>query len=873
MKKIIFHTFTFFLILMIFAQCTKTDTNQLEDKRLDQNWAIQSSENAKADGASISSTEYDASSWIPAQVPTTVLNALVEAGQYKDVYVDNNLEKIPSEQFRQSWWYRTTFEISDLSAASLIEFQGINYKANIWLNGKLLSDTTTVYNTFRQFSFNVSNLLKKGSNVLAIEVFPAVAGDFSIGFVDWNPTPPDNNMGVFRPVILHFNSGVGISNTYVTSKIEKETFSKAELFISSELTNFTDKKKECVIKGLLGDITFEKTIEINPNETATIQLSPSDIPALLINNPKLWWPHTMGEPNLYKLQLNVMIDGSLSDSQEITFGIREVADYINEQGHRGYLVNGQKILIRGGGWVDQLMLEDTPDYIKAQLEYVKHTNLNTIRLEGFWGKDETTYRLADEMGILIMVGWSCHWEWEDYLGTPCDETYGGILSDHDVEMMSDAWKDQIVWLRNHPSIFAWAAGSDCIPTPKLEENYFDIFEKFDSTRCYLASAKEWKSLAGASAVKMRGPYDYVPPMYWFSDTLYGGAFGFNTETGPGAQVPPLESLHKMLSAENIWPINKIWDYHCGRHEFNNLNRFTLALTKRYGEAKSVEEYARKAQTLNYELMRPMFEAFSANRYEATGVIQWMLNSAWPEMYWQLYDSYLMPNGAFYATRKACNPVHVIYNYHTNSIFIANDYLDAKNDMKMKVSVYNKESEVLFNETVSVKVGANTASEIFQIPEIQNLTKVYFLKLELFDNQNNLIDDNFYWLSTVKDVLDYETFPGGFYFHTPSKEYADFTDLNSLPITNVTQTVEVKQNGDNTEVTVKLKNTGNSIAFFIELLLHDSQTNLSVLPIFWSDNYFSLLPQEEKTITARFSTKNLKGDAVVISQGWNTNLQK
>ena len=246
----------------------------------------------------------------------------------------------------------------------------------------------------------------------------------------------------------------------------------------------------------------------------------------------------------------------------------------------------------------------------------------------------------------------------------CDEKYGGILTPEEIDLMSQSWQDQVIWLRNHPSIFLWMLASDKLPHPDLERKYHATFAQYDPTRPFLASAGGAGSedvtgapatesiISGPTGVKMLGPYAYTPPVYWFTDTKFGGAYGFNTETGPGPQIPPLESVKKMIPEDHLWPIDDYWNFHCGRNEFVRLDRYQKAIDKRFGKSNNVEEFVRKAQVINYELMRPQFEAFSAHRYNATGVIQWMLNSSWPEMYWQLFDSYLMPNGAFYGAKKS-----------------------------------------------------------------------------------------------------------------------------------------------------------------------------------------------------------------------------
>jgi exo-1,4-beta-D-glucosaminidase len=314
-----------------------------------------------------------------------------------------------------------------------------------------------------------------------------------------------------------------------------------------------------------------------------------------------------------------------------------------------------------------LFLRDNTRSNRAQMRYVKEMNINSLRFEGFWGNSQEIYDLCDENGIILLAGWSCQWEWPDYLGLPMDvpeedenipinegvELYGVKFTPEEENLLSDMFRDQVIWLRNHPSIFVWAVGSDAMPKPSLEKKYNQTLKRYDPSRSLLVSTGEFTSeLSGPTGMKMNGPYEYVPPIYWYEDKDLGGAFGFNSETGPGPQIPPLESIRRMIPEESLWPpLNDIWDFHTGRKDFNSVKVYLDALYQRYGKPADIEELAMKAQWMNYEAIRPMFEAFVVNWPVATGVVQWQLNSAWPEFYWQLYDWYLMPTGAYFGRSR------------------------------------------------------------------------------------------------------------------------------------------------------------------------------------------------------------------------------
>jgi exo-1,4-beta-D-glucosaminidase len=473
-----------------------------------------------------------------------------------------------------------------------------------------------------------------------------------------------------------------------------------------------------------------------------------------------------------------------------------------------------------------------------------------------------------------MVGWSCHWEHEQYLGKPVDERYGGIVAPEDIELIARSWEEQLLWLRHHPSILVWAVASDKVPAPDLERRYIEIFQRCDPTRPYLAStggvgseqriigSEEIVSdVSGGSGVKMLGPYAYTPPVYWYTDTQRGGAYGFNTETSPGAVVPTLESLKRMLPPDHLWPIDDYWDFHCGLYEFDTLDRYVEALGRRYGDPESLEEFARKAQMLNYELIRPMFEAFRLNRGRATGVVQWMLNAAWPRMYWQLYDWYLVPTGAFYAARKACASPQLVYHYGDDGIYLVNDRLDDIAGLRAEMRVLDIESRLFLATHFAVDATRERAALIFTLPPFENISTTFFLDLHLTDKHGAQVADNFYWLSTQPDVLDYEAKVEPWEFHTPSKKYADFTQLNSLGPAEVVFEREVRAGDRETEVTVTLENRGDGVAFFVELLVVD-EGGRPIAPVLWQDNYVSLLPEDRTTRTVTYPS-HLPASALVV----------
>ncbi|HUX61372.1 MAG TPA: glycoside hydrolase family 2 TIM barrel-domain containing protein [Ignavibacteriaceae bacterium] len=863
--------FLFIIILLSITTEIYSQKNAAESTiRLNKDWLISSSENIKANGSIISSSKYSTTGWYPASVPSTVLGTLISDHFYQDPFVGDNLKNIPTAQFKIPWWYRTKFKLpkADNSKNIELDFNGIIYRANIWLNGKLIAGADSTKGVYRRFSFNISkDVLFGKENNLAVEVFPPVPGEPSVGFVDWNPSAPDNNMGIWRDVKIKITGDASINCPFIQSQIDLKTLKRADLTISAEISNNANKMISGVLTGEIAKIKFSKEVALEPYQKKLITFTPEDFSQLRINNPRLWWTYNLGRPELYKLIMKFDIDGKVSDAIETTFGIREVSDYINKEGYRGYKLNGKKILILGGGWVDNLFLKSSYKNLKAQIDYVKQMGLNTIRLEGIWGENDDLYNLCDENGILIMAGWSCQWEWEDYLGKPVDK-FGGIKSSEEISLISQSWRDQIKWLRNHPSIFLWLYGSDLIPRPELEQKYQSILRKDDPTRPFLASAAEHTStITGKTEVKMRGPYDYVPPVYWWIDKKNGGAFGFNTEVGPGAEVPPLESIEKMLPKNHLWPIDSVWDYHCGKNTFSNLNNYNEAMDKSLGSPNSLEEYCTKAQFMNYENTRAMFEANEANKYNATGVIHWMLNAAWPKLWWQLYDYYLMPGGAFYGTKKACEPIHIMYSYGDNKIIVVNNTIQSKENLTAKVNLLNFDLSVKYSKDVSFNLLPDGSYQVLQLPDIKNLSETYFLDLRLYNGKKEL-SSNFYCLSTKPDELDEAK---STWFITPTKEYSNLIKLNKLKKVHLTVSSKFITLNKREEVEAELINNSSNLALQVVLSVTKGKYGTSVLPIFWEDNYISLLPGEKRIIKGYFYKEDLEGNKPKLKvTGWNVN---
>jgi exo-1,4-beta-D-glucosaminidase len=832
---------------------------------LTEGWRIAAAAGVEADGRAVSVAGFDTTDWLSAAVPSTPVAAMLKNGVVGDPYFGRNLQAIPRKTFEGPWWYRTEFTLDVPEAGAVLRFEGINYSAEVWVNGEKIADRAELTGAFRTFDLDVSQRLVDGVNALAVLVHPPRPGDPTIGFVDWNPPAPDHNMGLWRPVTLRLTRGVSIEDVFVRSSVDTDPPVKASLTIGATLRNRTASAVEAELRGAIdGGIEAHTTASLAPHEAKRIVLAPARYRQLVIDNPRLWWPNGLGEPNLYGLDLQVAVDGELSDRSHVNFGIRRVEDYLDAQGHRGYAVNGHKLLIRGGGWVDDLLLADDAQRIEDQLRYVRHMHLNAIRLEGFWGSSQALYDLADRYGILVLVGWSCQWEWENYLGAPVDD-HGGIDTPEEMELVTRSLADQVRRLRNHPAVLVWVLGSDKLPRPGLERRFRAALADVDPTRPQLAACAAGVSeVSGPTGVKMNGPYDWVSPNYWYLDTGHGGAFGFNTETGPGPQPPPAASIRRMLPEGSWWPPDALWDYHSGRGEFHSIARYAEALDRRYGTPANLDEFARLAQVANYEAMRAMFEAFTIRRPATTGIVQWMLNSAWPEFYWQLYDYYLVPNGAFYGARDGSRPVNIAYDYADRGVVVVNETDDELTGITARARVYDLESKMLLDESQTLDVGASTVKRVLTLPEQNKIAgNAWFIDLRLMagqDTEAEPLASSLYWLSTREDVPDWE---GSLWYVTPLKQYADLTGLARMPRVELETSHAFEAADDGFDLRVTLSNPTDRIAFFVELEVLGAESGRIAAPALWSDNYVSLMPGETRSIRAHIPAHALAGERPVF----------
>jgi exo-1,4-beta-D-glucosaminidase len=883
--------FSFLAAQLLSAQSPATSfPNSLERKLvLGDHWALQSSTKVEAGGQIISTTGFVPKGWHDATVPTTVVAALVKDNTLPDPFFAMNLRQFPGvsypiganfsnipmppdSPYAVSWWYRKQFTVPPSYTGKIVwlNFKGINYRANVWLNGKQVANSDDIAGAWRTYELNVTDLVRAGTdNVLAVQVYAPTENDLAITFVDWNPAPPDKNMGLWREVYLTGSGQVALRYPTVVPKLNTPTNDSARLTVTAQLKNSGSHAVKGMLKGQIESATFEQEVDLAPNESKDVTFTPDRYPQLIFAHPRLWWPAQMGKPNLYQLEMKFEIDGATSDESKIEFGIREVTSEFTSTGGRLFKVNGKNILIRGGGWTPDMMLRENSQRLHDEFRYVRDMGLNTIRLEGKLETEEF-FSLADRNGVLVMAGWCCCDFWERW----------PRWKPQDFEIAQQSLRDQLYRLRSHPSLIMWLNGSDNPPPPDVEQMYLNIEKQLMWPNPVVSSATgKATSVTGASGVKMTGPYEYVAPSYWETDTQQGhsnrrlcntsgcgGAYGFNTETSMGPAVPPIESIEAMVGKDHLWPIDDVWNYHAGGGEFKTIKVFSEALANRYGESNGAEDFAQKSQMQTYEGVRAMYEAYSRNKYQSTGVIQWMLNNAWPSMIWHLYDYYLRPGGGYFGAKRAMEALHPVYGYDDHSIWVvSSQYTDAK-DLKLSTRIYNLDMTEKFSHEDTINAPADSSTKLLMLPELSGLSPTYFLVLRLQDSTGKLAGSNFYWLSTKPETIDWSK---STWWMTPTASFADFTALSQLAKVKLKVTHNTEHKGEETITHVVVENPSKSLAFFVRLKL-DNARGEEILPVVWEDNYISLLPGEKRELAAAYRTSELRDKPPIVEvHGWNT----
>ncbi|MEU2426671.1 sugar-binding domain-containing protein [Streptomyces sp. NPDC007851] len=838
-------------------------------------YAIRSTAEVGDAASAVSSPGYPTRDWYPAGPRSTVLAALLADGVYDDPFVSANLQKIPKSPFQVPWWYRSDFQVDDPSQRSYLDFSGVISAADVYVNGQRVATASDVAGAYTHHELDITSLVRSGTNTVAFRIQPNDPNkNLTMGWLDWLQPPPDQNMGIVRDVVVRRGGPVALRDAHVVTELAVPSLATADLTVKAQARNDSDAPVTAEVSGTVAGVPLTRSVALAAHETRAVTFTPADTPGLHLTSPKVWWPAGMGGQPLYGLDLTAAVAGTVSDTAHETFGVRDVKAPLNADGARQYSVNGRRLLIKGGGWSPDEFLRWDRTYAEDRLKYALDLGLNAIRLEGHIEPDEF-FDLADRLGVLTLPGWECCDKWEGQTN-PGESGEKWTAADYQVAQASMA--AEAARLRDHPSVVSFLIGSDAAPDAKIEKNYLDALGAADWAVPVVPAASDKSApQLGSSGMKMTGPYDWVPPSYWYAKRE-GGATGFNSETSAGPDIPTLDTLRRMMTPaelDTLWKNPGAKQYHRSPSAtFGTLKVYDAALTGRYGTPKSLADYVRKAQLAQYENVRAQYEAYERNQTDAskpsTGVIYWMFNSGWTSLHWQLMDRYLDQGGAYFGAKKANEPLHVQYSYDDRSVAVVNNRHTAASGLTARATLFNPDGTQKYDRTVTgVTVqGDGAHSTVLTLPaSVSGLSATYLARLVLTDADGKEVSRNVYWLSTRSDTLDWAKTD---WWHTPTTGYADLTGLSSMAQVPVTATASTTEADGTSTTTVTVRNTGTgktpALLTDVHLVGADGKP---VLPVRWSDNGVSLWPGESATLTATCRTADLHGSTPQVRvSGWN-----
>lgn len=651
----------------------------------------------------------DAANWVEAIVPGTVFASYVAAGLEKDPNFGDNIYKVDKAKYDRNFWYQTTFDVpADYNKEKIwLCFQGINRKAEVYLNNQLIGHLDGFMHRGR---FDVSKVVtRKGKNQLRVLVYlpKQPLGNYasptyiSSGGWDWMPYVPGLNMGITDQVYLSNTAALTIQDPWVRANLP--TNARADLSVAVEVKNTTDKQQEGYIHGVIspGNITFSQRVSVQANDVSEVKLDKRFFPQLVVNNPKLWWPNGYGDPNLYTCKLSIKIGDQVSDRQELKFGIKRYSyDTLGNVLHLA--INGSKVFVKGGNWgMSEYMLRARGDEYDLKVRLHKEMNFNMVRNWMGSTTDAEFYEACDKYGIMV---------WDDFW------LNANPNLPRDLNTFNANVIEKIKRVRNHPSIAVWCGENEGWPEAPLNGWLKENLKTFDGGERYYQANSHADNLTGS------GPWASFDPRYYFTayPTGMGGnsGWGFRTEIGT-AVFTNVESFKKFMPADKLWPRNEMWNQHFfGQLAFNaGPDQYDESIHKRYGVAKSIEDYCRKAQFVNIETNKAMYEGWQDKIWEdASGIMTWMSQSAYPSLVWQTYDYYYDLTGAFWGAKKACEPLHIQWNPATDAVKVVNTTGMPVHNLTAEVAIYNLDGKKVDRYSLSstLDAPASSATESFKI---------------------------------------------------------------------------------------------------------------------------------------------------------------
>ena len=838
------------------------------------NWRLKRASEVKADGATLSKEGYDDSAWIPATVPGTVLSSYVNAGIVPDPNFADNQLQISESYFLSDFWYRNEFEVKKTSERTFLNFDGINWKAKVWLNGQSLGE---VDGAFIRGQFDVTDLIVKGKNVLAVQIIKnahpgavkeqtAFSSEINGGILgadnatyhasigwDWIPTIRGRNIGIWNDVRLTHTGLVTLHDPFVRSELPLPDTTSARVFVEVEVKNHANHEVSGIVKGKLGDVKFQKTVQLAALEKQTVKFNADDTPQLLLKNPKLWWPNGYGEQHLYDVNLTFELNGKTSDQKGFKTGIRQMNfdedeyEYtgipdrygrVDEHPHRlSIYVNGRRFIGFGGNWG---FSESNLNYRGREYDAAvhNHAQMNFTMIRDWVGQigDEEFYEACDKYGIMI---------WQDFwLANPADGP-----DPYYEDLFTANASDYLKRIRNHPAIALYVGRNEGNPPASIDNYLREIVAAEHPGLHYI-------SHSAAGVVSGEGPYRALPYEDYFH--LYGHD-KFHSERGM-PNVMNYESMMRAFGANHIEPVNSLEtpNYIYGMHDYTlggpsgpsaqATASFNEMIERAFGKPHDAKQFAEWAQWINYNGYRAMFEGRAEHR---RGLLLWMSHPAWPSMTWQTYDYYFEPTAAYFGCMKACEPLHILWNALTNEVSVVNYHAGNQQGLTARVQLINQDGTEVWKSEQNVNINEDQTLDVLSLEGLElsaPLSETHFIKLTLLKGEE-IVSDNFYTRG-LTDKYSYKS-------------------LLQLPKVEISNKMKMEQKGGEWVITGELQNTDPTPALMIRLNVVGSKSGEQLLPVFYSDNYFSLMPGEKKNIRITLSDFDTHGEKPLLKiEGFN-----
>ena len=808
-------------------------------------WRLQRASQVQATGESISQPGFSTDGWIVATVPATVLSSYKNVGALPNPNYADNIFQVSESFFNSNFWYRNEFVVEDDFASErlFLNFDGINWKANIFLNGEQIG---RIEGAFVRGRYDVTDKVNKGKNILAVEIVKnehigavkeknEVNTDFNGGILgadnptfhasigwDWISTIRGRNIGIYNDVYLTASGDVTLHDPFVQTALSLPD-TTATLTPEIIVANHRAEGVKGVLSGKIGEIAFEQEVELSAGEKRTILFAPEKYAQLRNQQLKLWWPQGYGAPHLYDAEFNFIIDGKLSDSKTFKVGIRQM-DFNEDNGILTLFINGRRFIGRGGNWG---FGENNLNYRGREYDIAvaHHANMNFTMMRNWVGQigDEELYEACDRHGIMV---------WQDFwLANPADGP-----DPYYPDMFIANAEDYVKRIRSHASIGIYCGRNEGFPTPYIDKALRRIVKEEHPGIHYISSSAD-------EVVSGHGPYRALPPREYF--TIENGSDKFHSERGM-PNVMNYESLARTLKSEDLWPQSGKW----GQHDYTMQgaqkgSTFNEIITKGFGEPQSAKEFTDLAQWVNYDGYRAMFESRSLNR---KGLLLWMTHPAWPSMVWQTYDYYFEPTAAYFACKKANEPLHIQWNSATDEVEVVNYSAGEHSNLVAKAQIINMDGSVAWEKQQNVTSSEDTTMRCFKLEFGEDLTAAHFVKLYLMEG-DNIISDNFY---------------------IRGNEDGNYQAIAQMPKVALKQSVSVERTADgNWQGSVVIENDTDTPALMIRVNVVGAEDGEQILPIFYSDNYFSLLPGERKLVSFHWKDIDTRAnDPKIVVTGYN-----